>query len=149
MEFTNASQLIAALQKRQRQAMFRMEQEALNEMRAETSAYYDGTTPKMYRRTYMLRNSPRTSAINSSGDTMCFDAYLDQNYRYPSIQYGHQRPSKTPSMTDVLNLTNYQTSANSSVGYLHPTIGRLHYWERANDRMRSIAQNTLGSFFPT
>ena len=148
MEFTNAQQLYAELQRRQRQAMDRMRQEALNAMRAETSAYYDGSSPRIYRRTYMLLKSPRTSAPMTSGDIMSFDAYLDQKYRYPSIQYGHQRPSKAPTMTDVLNLTNYQTSANSSVGYLHPAIGRPHYWERANDRMRNIAQNTLGSFFP-
>lgn len=148
MEYTNANQLFAALQKRVNEAMARSRQDALEEMRAETTAYYDNTKPVLYRRTYKLKNSPRTSNLSSHGDTVSFDAYLDTNYRYPSITYGSQPPSKSPSLTDVINLTNYQTSAGSSVGYLHPAIGRPHYWERANTRMRDRISRRIRSFFP-
>lgn len=149
MEFTNSQDLFNALTRQMNTAMGQIRTQAEADMKAETAGYYEGTVPVIYKRTYHLKNSPKTSGITSSASEVSFEAYLDQGYTYPSITYGRQRPSKSPTMTDVLNLTNYRTSAHSSVGYLHPAIGIPGFWERANDRMKNTVTSTLKNFFPT
>ena len=117
----------------------------------ETEGFYSQGTPVMYQRTGKLERAPRVSElIGGFTDEISFRAYLDQSGGYPSITYtywnGGQTTSKAPSMTDVLNLTNYGTTS-SSVGKLHPALGRSGYWERAMAQMQQLLDKNIGKQF--
>lgn len=137
------AELNRALRNEINAAMNEMQTQALADMREEVGKYYDGSSPLMYKRTHHLARTPRVSSFTRSSDRVEFDAYLDTKYTYPSITYtywdGNQTTSKSPSMSDILNLTNNGTTS-SSVGKLHPTLGNSGYWEEAEKKMeRSLA----------
>jgi len=140
-----------AIVKELESAMNSASKEIEDVMRQETQGFYSSGSPVMYRRTGQLGRTPKVSPLESDGSSqVVFKAYLDPAGGYPSITYtywdGGQTTSKAPSMTDVLNLTNYGTTS-SSVGYLHPALGRSGYWERALGRMQGILDKNVGSHF--
>ena len=106
--------------------------------------------PIMYKRTYHLPKTPRTTSTSISGRSASFDVYLDTSYTYPAITYtyrdGSKTTSKSPSMTDVLNLTNYGTTS-SSVGYLHPAKVQHGYWERSLKQIEKELHAAISAAF--
>jgi hypothetical protein len=108
--------------------------------------YYDYAEPIVYERTYKLASTPMVIDYGENG----FKAFLNDEYRYPHITYTLDygtSTSKDPTMLDVLNLTNYDMR-NSSVGYLHPTVGKHGYWERAVEEMEDIVDRQIRNHLP-
>lgn len=150
--YSDLNSLKAAIKREMNRALYLSSKEMKSTMQKEVDAYYNSGYPKMYERTNQLRSTPSVSPITESGDTMSFDAYLNTALpNYPHITYtyydGSQTTSKSPTMTDVLNLTNYGTTS-SSVGYLHPAAGTYrNYWEHSKDQFREILTNNMKKFF--
>ena len=119
--------------------MLATSKDVLKDMRSETSGYYDGSTPKVYVRTHALENTPHTSPIRREGKALTFDAYLDDTHN-------NYTSGKQPTMLDVLNLANDGVT-NSSVGYLRPTIGNRHFWERALAKMEKTFDKNMRNTF--
>ena len=148
--FSNLADLQKAIMKEVESAMNSASKEIEALMQKETQGFYAAGSPVMYRRTGQLGRTPQVSGMELSATSAGFKAYLDPAGGYPSITYtywdGNQTTSKAPSMTDVLNLTNYGTTS-SSVGYLHPALGRGGYWERSLAQMQNILDKNIGSHF--
>lgn len=149
--YNSIAELQKAIIKELKSAMNSASREIENVMQQETQGFYSSGSPAMYSRTGQLGKTPKVSPLESDGGSqVAFKAYLDPAGGYPSITYtywnGSQTTSKAPSMTDVLNLTNYGTTS-SSVGYLHPALGRGGYWERALGKMQGILDKNVGSHF--
>jgi hypothetical protein len=134
----NEAELRTALMSEIRKAMTVVNEKALADMEEETWGFYSGTEPKIYERTGALGDTPRTTALQISGNSVSFRAFLDMNHRYTTGKY--------PTMRDVLNLANYGTT-NSSVGYLRRNVGHPGFWERANTKMYRSFNDTLSRFF--
>jgi len=110
------------------------------DMYEETGGFYVGTKPKIYERTGALGDTPRTTAISSSGNETSFEAYLDTNHQYTT--------GDNPSMEQVLMLANYDEPWTTQGGAAaHPVIGKRHFWDRAQEKMKKTASNTFGQFF--
>jgi len=145
------AELQRAILKEMESAMNSASKEIEDTVKQDVQSFYSSGSPVMYVRTGKLGKTPKTSPISNNGASeISFKAYLDQNGGYPSITYtyrdGHQTTSKAPSMTDVLNLTNYGTTS-SSVGRLHPALGQSGYWEKALGKMQGILDKNMGSHF--
>lgn len=149
--YNNLDALLRAIESKMGKAMSAASKDIEGAMLQETEGFYAQGNPVMYKRTGQLERTPRVSEISgSNSDEQSFRAYLDESGGYPSITYtyrdGGQTTSKAPSMTDVLNLTNYGTTS-SSVGKLHPALGRSGYWERAKARMQELLDKNMGKQF--
>ena len=144
--YTSIDDLQKAIMAEINKAMEDASKEIKETMQKEVDSFYSEGDPVMYERTGQLGKTPKVSPIKSTATESSFDAYLDTSYRYPAITYtyydGSQTTSKRPTMTDVINLTNYGTTS-SSVGYLHPALGKPGYWERSVKQMKKILNQNL------
>ena len=146
---SSMAELEKQIMEEMRKAMYDAKRQSEDDMKEAVQGYYTGS-PKMYKRTGKLKKTPKTSGVSSGAKSIEFDAYLDTNSVYPSITYtytdGHTSTSKSPSMTDVINLTNYGTTSGS-VGKLHPSIGTPGYWEKALTKIEKTVDTSFGKYF--
>lgn len=139
MNARNMKELTTMLNKEVRKAMQVTQKKALEDMYAETGGFYTGGEPKMYERTGALGDTPRTTALTTSGNEVSFEAYLDTDHKYTT--------GKEPTMEDVLNLTKGIPKHKSSVGYLRSAVGNNGFWERAEDKIERDFNETFNKFF--
>ena len=126
---TNMKELNAMLLQEVNTAMQEVANQALEDMREQTSEFYDYAKPKMYERTEVLKNSPRTSIVNVQpsifGGRVSFDAYLNQEHRYST--------GKNPTMHQVLLVA--ETHKNCSYYKLRAPVGHQGFWKRSQKSM--------------
>ena len=112
----------------------------MDDMNDAIDTFYSGGQPKKYIRTGALGDTPRTTPVQSSGNTISFTAYLDTSHVYSTADQ--------PSMGQVLDLANYgipwQTGGG---GWAHPTVGSPGFWEEAQEKMKKTIEDTLKSQF--
>lgn len=138
MQANNLNQLNTILMRELVKAMNVTSDKVLADMYGETGKFYTKGKPKMYQRTGALGDTPKTTALTVGGNTVSFEAYLDESTEYTT--------GKNPSMHDVLELANYGNT-NSSVGYLRPTLGKKGFWEQSEKKMEKTFERTLRQFF--
>lgn len=68
-------------------AVSEAESEAFLTALNEVNSSYSGREPKVYKRTGQLKNSPRTTGVTVSGNTVIAKIYLDQQYNYNTGTY--------------------------------------------------------------
>lgn len=68
-------------------AVSEAESEAFLTALNEVNSSYSGGEPKVYKRTGQLKNSPRTTGVVVSGNTVIAKVYLDQQYNYNTGTY--------------------------------------------------------------
>lgn len=134
------SQLNAILMKELKKSMNLTSKNVLMDMYEEVGGFYtNGKEPIMYERTGALGDTPRTTSISASSNEVSFEAYLDKEHQYTT--------GKSPTMSDILNLTKLKPERNSSVGYLRMVKGKVGFWERANQKMGERLDESLSRFF--
>lgn len=138
MNVRNMKELERAMLQEIKKAMNVASKKMLADMYDETGKYYTGSQPKVYERTGALGDTPKVTPTTTSGNSIQFEAYLDDTHQYTS--------GKNPTMTDVLNLANYGTT-NSSVGKLRATVGNRGFWERAVIKIENTFDETMRNFF--
>jgi hypothetical protein len=138
MKTKNMNQLNQMLLRQAQKAMNVVSEKTLSDMYEETADFYTGGEPDKYIRTGALGDTPKTSPLNTVGNEVSFNAYLDTNHTYTT--------GKNPTMLDVLNLANNGITS-SSVGNLRPTVGKKEFWERAEEKIEEDLKNTMGAFF--
>ena len=137
---SNMNNLERMLRNEARKAMDVVSAKALGDMYEETGDYYSQGKPKMYQRTGALGNTPKVTKTTSSGDEVSFDAYLDQNYVYPT--------GDNPSMGQVLDLANYGIPWTTQGGATaRSTLGKKGFWERSEKKMEKTLDDTMSQFF--
>lgn len=77
MTAKNMKELEQMLLKEMRKAMNVASERMLADMYDETGGFYTQGNPKMYQRTGALGDTPKTTAVSSSGNVVSFKAYLD------------------------------------------------------------------------
>lgn len=134
----NMKELNSMLNKELKKAMNVVSEKALANMYEAAGEFYTQGEPKMYERTGALGNTPRTTSLSSTGNSVSFEAYLDKKHQYTT--------GKNPSMEDVLKLANNGIT-NSSVGKLRKTVGKQGFWEEAEKKIEKDLDDTLSNFF--
>ncbi|MCD8290013.1 MAG: hypothetical protein LUC91_00745 [Prevotella sp.] len=134
MTASSMAQLEQMMRKELQKAMTVVSAKVEADMYEEVGKFYTKGTPVMYQRTGQLGNSPATTALTSLGNAVSFEAYLDQSEGYST--------GKKPSMTAVLNLTNY-----GSYPGLRPALGKTGFWERAENKMEKTLNQTMRKYF--
>lgn len=132
MIIRNEAQLKKAMMARLEKAMEITRKEIEAKMYEETGNFYTGTTPKFYRRTGALGDTPNTTSLSTSSSSIQFTAYLDQTHHYTT--------GSKPYMSDVLKWAN-------SNDQRHGIIGRSGFWDRAEAEFQSILNKNLKAFF--
>lgn len=123
-----------------RKAMVVASDKMLADMYEETYGFYTQGDPQMYDRTGALGDTPKTTNITSSGDTVSFEAYLDKSGGYTT--------GDNPSMEQVLNLANYGQTWTTSGGHqARHTLGKKGFWERAEVKMENTLNDVMEQFF--
>ena len=133
-QYRSLNALEKALQSRLQKAMNVASEKALADMYEQTGDFYAGGEPIMYERTGALGDTPKTTAVQSSGNDVSFKAYLDTAGGYST--------GKNPSMLEVLKLTN-----DGSYPGLRPAKGKTGYWDRAKEQIIKDTEDTIKSFF--
>lgn len=140
MTAKNMKELEQMLLKEMRKAMNVASEKMLADMHDETSDFYTQGNPKMYQRTGALGDTPKTTAVSSSGNIVSFKAYLDTSGGYTT--------GDNPSMTQVLDLANYGKPWTTESGSpARATLGKKGFWERAEKKMQRTLDRTMGQFF--
>lgn len=137
MVATNMKQLENMLKKHTRKALTVASSRIEADMYDATGWFYTKGKPKKYKRTGALGDTPRITAISVKGDTLTFNAYLDQTHQYTT--------GKWPTMASVLDVANDHSLA--STYNLNPPLGRQHFWERAEKNIEKTFNKTMRSFF--
>ncbi len=140
MTATNMKQLEQMLMKKVQKAMVVSQEKMLADMYEETGGFYTGGEPTMYERTGALGDTPKTTAITTTGDSVSFEAYLDKKHQYTT--------GSNPNMQQVLELANDGKPFTTKNGYpARATVGQKGFWERANEKMEKSLNDTMRSFF--
>ena len=140
MTAKNMKELEQMLLKEMRKAMNVASERMLADMYDETGGFYTQGNPKMYQRTGALGDTPKTTAVSSSGNVVSFKAYLDTSGGYTT--------GDNPSMTQVLDLANYGKPWTTKSGSpARATLGKKGFWERAEKKMQRTLDRTIRQFF--
>ena len=140
MTAKNMKELEQMLLKEMRKAMNVASERMLADMYDETGGFYMQGNPKMYQRTGALGDTPKTTAVSSSGNVVSFKAYLDTSGGYTT--------GDNPSMTQVLDLANYGKPWTTKSGSpARATLGKKGFWERAEKKMQRTLDRTMRQFF--
>lgn len=140
MTAKNMKELEQMLLKEMRKAMNVASERMLADMYDETGSFYTQGNPKMYQRTGALGDTPKTTAVSSSGNVVSFKAYLDTSGSYTT--------GDNPSMTQVLDLANYGKPWTTKSGSpARATLGKKGFWERAEKKMQRTLDRTMRQFF--
>ena len=148
MIYNDMTSLLRGITKEMQKAMTELSDQSREIVDKELSGYYTGS-PKMYKRTGMLARDGEVTPVTGDKEQV-FIARLKKDYTYPSITYtypdGSQTTSKSPTMEDVLRLTN-DGATYGSVGKLHPAIGNGGYWQRIEEQIEQSLNETFGRHF--
>lgn len=140
MTAKNMKELEQMLLKEMRKAMNVASERMLADMYDETGGFYTQGNPKMYQRTGALGDTPKTTAVSSSGNVVSFKAYLDTSGGYTT--------GDNPSMAQVLDLANYGKPWTTKSGSpARATLGKKGFWERAEKKMQRTLDRTMRQFF--
>ncbi|MDY4495008.1 MAG: hypothetical protein SPE24_09080 [Erysipelotrichaceae bacterium] len=140
MTAKNMKELEQMLLKEMRKAMNVASERMLADMYDETGGFYTQGNPKMYQRTGALGDTPKATAVSSSGNVVSFKAYLDTSGGYTT--------GDNPSMTQVLDLANYGKPWTTKSGSpARATLGKKGFWERAEKKMQRTLDRTMRQFF--
>lgn len=129
MVANNMSELNTMLMNHLNMAMTSARGQMLDDMKKETSAFYTMGSPKMYKRTGTLGNTPRVSPLSVGANQVSFDAYLDQSHGYSTGTF---------SMNEVLTNAEAHTAG---------ILGKPHFWENSEKRMKKTFEKTIKRFF--
>jgi len=139
MKITNMAQLERLMKQRIKNATNAASQKMLADLYEETGDFYTGGEPKVYERTGALGDTPQIGGITEKGNTIELEMKLDDSHQYTT--------GKSPTMEDILNLTNYGITNSKNSGYLRKTVGKQGYWERAKEKMKEDYIETMGNVF--
>ena len=138
MTANNMKELEQMLLKEMRKAMVTASNKVLADMYDETGKFYAKGKPKIYQKTGALGDTPRTTAISSSGNEVSFVAYLDTASKYST--------GSKPSMTQVLDLANYGIPFTTKNGYpAKSTPSKKGFWELTEKKMQKTMDRTLNN----
>ena len=140
MVATNMQQLEAMLLNELKRCMDTAAQNILETMQSETNSFYTQGKPRIYERTGMLGDSPKTTPVSISGKEASFDAYIDQSYSYPMpnwdfIDRGYSSYFSTP---DVIEAAENHTSG---------ILGKPGFWARAEAKMQQELDSAISNSF--
>ena len=123
-----------------RKAMGEVEVQARDDMRRGTQYFYAGGVPRMYKRTGALGNTPQTTSVSSSGNSVSFEAYLNQSGGYAT--------GDNPSMAQVLELANYGNAWTTASGApARPNVGATGFWEKSEEWIEQSLNRIMGQHF--
>jgi len=119
------------------QAMHTVEQKSIKRIDNSFLYFYSGGTPVQggYQRTGHLMDTRETDPVTRGGLSVQFRAYLNESV-------GGYTTGKKPSMTAVLNLTNFGASAG-----LRPAVGRTGWWNKAESEIQADFDSTFARYF--
>lgn len=89
--FKNMNALKKALKAKMYEALEETTENSLADAQMNTKAFYAGSTPKFYKRTYKYGNSPTIDGIEDMGDVLFSSVYLDNGYKYNTGTYSAKK----------------------------------------------------------
>lgn len=138
----NMKQLDKLLQNQLRRAMSKASKQALSDMRDETTEFYTNTSPKKYKRTGQLGQTPRVDSVeyinNDHVQEMSFKAYLDTNFTYTT--------GTRPSMATVLDIANRGLTA-AKQHKMRNVVGNIGVWDHAIPNIKKSYDRILSEYF--
>lgn len=109
------------------------------DMYEETGKYYTAGAPVLYPRTGALGASPRTSGLTAGGNSVSFEAYLEEP-SYAGVNAYLQ------SLGFSSKFDGY-TALNAAETHTYRTKGRSGFWARSEQKIEQDLNSTLASFF--
>lgn len=120
-------------------AMQVVQSKAEADMFEEVGSFYTSGSPKIYPRTGNLGSSPRTTALSIGGNSVSFDAYLEQG-SYDGVNAYLQ----SLGFKSYFSPLQAFTAAENHTSHV---LGRPGFWKRSEQRIEQDLNNTIASFF--
>lgn len=129
----------AQIRQKMYSAMQVVQAKAEADMFEETGNYYTAGAPVLYPRTGALGASPRTSGLASGGNTVSFEAYLEEP-SYSGVN------AYLRSLGYSSHFDGY-TALNAAETHTYRTKGRSGFWARSEQKFERDLNSTMASFF--
>lgn len=139
----NTAELERMLQAQLQKAMRVVQSKAEADMYEEVGSFYTVGRPTIYERTGGLGSSPRTTGLMLSGNTVSFDAYLDQNQGW----YGRNNPNPAFTSRGYASYFSPLQILNAAEYHFAHVRGRPRFWYRSEQKMERDFHNTIQTFF--
>lgn len=129
MAARNMAELEAEIMKQLQSAMTKAEKQSKTKMDLELKRFYSQGDPKRYKRTGALGRTARTTSPSRNGNSVSFDAYLDDSHNYTTGSW---------TMAQVLS------AAEVGAGGI---LGMPGFWERSEEEIEKSLESSLGAVF--
>ena len=128
-------QLQKQIMDKMEKAMNQVEKKSIKRIDDAILYFYSGGTPVRYQRTGHLMDARETDPVYRGALSVEFRAFLNEGV-------GGYTTGKRPSMTAVLNLTNYGV-----VNGLRPAVGNQGWWHKAEREIKSDFESIFARNF--
>ncbi len=140
---TSMGELENMLRTELRVAMQEVRTKDLEDMLKETQRFYTIGNPRIYQRTGALGSSPRTTPLSGGGNTVSFEAYLNQNQGW----YGRGNPNPAFTSRGYASYFSPLQILNAAEYHFARVKGRPGFWHRSELRFQINLDRTLATHF--
>lgn len=131
------------LRKHLQNAMQVVQAKSEADMYEEVGNFYTVGHPTIYQRTGGLGSSPRTTGLSVGGNSVSFEAYLNQNQGW----YGKDNPNPAFTSRGYASYFSPLQILNAAEYHFANVRGRPGFWHRSEQKIERDFKNTLASFF--
>lgn len=111
-------------------AMNEANSKSLEGMKQSLSEFYGGGSPREYKRTGMMGNTPETTGVSVGGTSASFEAKLNGGYSYST--------GSNPSGDTVLG---WAESGSAGI------VGTPGFWAKSEERIEQALNDAMSSHF--
>lgn len=129
--FSNMAALKKAIQKEAKAAMRDAQKKMYTKTQQEVQDFYSQGSPYVYKRTGALGNTPQTTPIQESGDTISYEIYLDQSHKYDTGR-------------DLRSMSATLPAAEAGD---YGILGKPGFWQRSEGEFQDILDSAMAQHF--
>ena len=138
--YSSMAAIKKAIQKEAKAAMRDAQKKMWKKTRQEIESFYYQGSPTIYERTGTLGNSPQTTSLQDSGDSLEYEIYLDQSvsYEVPNEAFtsrGFPSYFTTPEI--------FEAAESGSFG----VKGKSGFWVRSEAEFQNILDSAMAQHF--
>lgn len=138
--YSSMAAIKKAIQKEAKAAMRDAQKKMWKKTRQEIESFYYQGSPTIYERTGTLGNSPQTTSLQDSGDSLEYEIYLDQSvsYEVPNEAFtsrGFPSYFTTPEI--------FEAAESGSFG----VKGKSGFWARSEAEFQNILDSAMAQHF--
>lgn len=138
--YSSMTAIKKAIQKEAKAAMRDAQKKMLKKTQQETQGFYSQGSPTIYERTHTLENSPQTTSLQGSGDSLEYEIYLDQSVSY-------EVPNEAFTSRGFPSYFTTPEIFEAAEGGTSGVKGKSGFWARSEAEFQNILDSSMAQHF--